>query len=547
MDEPVLFGVAGAPEVEPDRERLGGKGAGLVAMTQLGLPVPPGFILDTAVGARVASGALSLSAGDMDTILASVARLEKATGRSFGSGPRPLLVSVRSGAPASMPGMMDTVLNVGLTREASEALAAETGDRRFALDCRRRFLQAFSQIVLDLPAEPFEEILEIARDEAGVDADAELDASVLKQVVRGFEELIVRRVGDGFPDDAPRQLQLALLAVFNSWNADRAAHFRQLQGIGEDLGTAAVVQVMVFGNRSAGSATGVMTTRNPSTGEAAPFGEYMANAQGDDIVGGLLTPAPLTERARHDLGVSEPSLERVLPDVWEALRDHGQRLEAHYGVPQEIEFTVEDGQLMLLQVRAAKLTDRARLRVAVEMAQEGAITRAQAVERCGDELLAPMLVRRADPKPGDRLFAKGLPASPGAASGVLAFTSEDAVRATRAGQPVVLLRRETDPSDVHGMDAAVAIVTARGGMTSHAAVVARGMGRPCVTAASGIRIDAANGLASAGGQVLRAGDRVTVDGASGQVFIGTVALREPAPTGHLATILEWKAAHPTHA
>ena len=538
--EPVLFGRDGASVPEPDPNLLGRKGAGLIAMCGLGLPVPPGFILPTTLGASVARGESVLDADWTGTLDPTVAALEGATGRTFGRGARPLLVSVRSGAAVSMPGMMDTVLNIGLNDETTAALATETGDERFALDCRRRFLQGFATVVLDVSPDLFEDVLEELRAEADVETDAELEPPDLRRAIARFTTIVSGEAGNAFPDDPREQLRLAVMAVFHSWNTDRARRYRQLQGIDENGGTAAVVQAMVFGNRGAGSATGVMTTRNPSTGEAAPYGEFMLQAQGEDIVSGLHTPAPLTERARLDLGAEAASMERTLPKEWGDLREAADRLEAHFRTPQEIEFTVEDGALMLLQTRDAKLTDRAALRVAVEMAQEGRIERREAVARCGEEMLAPLLVLRARPSASDRPWTRGLPASPGAAVGELVFTSKAAEASSARGRTPILLRPETDPRDVHGMAAAGAIVTTRGGMTSHAAVVARAMGKPCVTAATSLRLDQANEIASAAGVALRAGDTVTVDGGTGMVFAGKVPLEEPVPSGHLATILQWR-------
>ncbi|MDD9910772.1 MAG: pyruvate, phosphate dikinase [Ahrensia sp.] len=531
------FGLGGeAPSV--DVETMGNKGAGLVEMSTLGLPVPPGFILGTQLGASLKSAG-DLSDDVIAALRAALQELEAKTGRRFGDMSDPLLVSVRSGAAVSMPGMMDTVLNLGLNGRTVEAMAQTIGGERFAWDSYRRFIQSFAQVVLGLDDDPFEIALETMRDQHGVDSDSDLPDEVLKEIGARFEAIVEEETGERFPQDLETQLQLAVLAVFRSWNTSRARTFRAMQNIPDDGGTAAIVQAMVFGNRDNMSCSGVYFTRNPSTGANKPFGEYVVNAQGEDVVSGLRTPRELTEEARLAAMSDEPSMERLFPQAYEELVALGHRLEAHYGDLQEIEFTMEAGTLYLLQTRRGKRNPKAALRVAVEMVREGIISRADAVARCGDDMLAPMLVEKVD-HGGARPFTKGLAASPGAVSGKIAFTSQSAIDRQEASEVAILVRPETDPRDVHGMNAARGIVTARGGMTSHAAVVARGMGKPCITAAMSLKIDLADASCSSLGQTLREGDVITIDGSTGMVFVGELPRIKPEPDGDLATLLEWK-------
>ncbi len=525
--------------VEPDREVMGAKGAGLVEMSRLGLPVPPGFVLGTGLGERVAGEGAALSDEMLASIEDAMTQLETVTGRSFGGKSNPLLLSIRSGAAASMPGMMDTVLDLGLNDATVDALAAETGDERFAWDSYRRFIQSFSQVVLDLDDELFEMALEDARFEHNVEADSDLCASSLKVLAGRFLGIVREEAGTAFPQQVDEQLALALMAVFKSWNTRRARNFRDMNGIPHEGGTAAVVQAMVFGNRDDRSCSGVYFTRNPSTGAKKPYGEYMSNAQGEDVVSGVRTPMELTEESRVAAMSDNPSMEHLLPSSYARLLEAGETLEAHFGDMQEIEFTVESDTLYLLQTRTAKRNPKAALRIAVEMANEGVVTRQDAVKRCSEEMLAPMLVARADTQ-GAKPFAKGLPASPGAVSGEIAFTSGKAIEIADAGGAAILVRPETDPRDVHGMHAAAGILTSRGGMTSHAAVVARGMGKPCITAAMGLKIDVEGNTCSAAGQILDSGDVITIDGGTGMAYVGELPVMKPEPDGDLATLLKWK-------
>lgn len=523
----------------PDVAIMGAKGAGLVAMHALGLPVPPGFILGTSLGGTLADETSQLGDDVLLAVQGTVEKLEQTTGRKFGDTQKPLLLSVRSGAAASMPGMMDTVLDLGLNAQTVEALAAETGDERFAWDSYRRFIQSFSQVVLELDDDPYEMALEDMRERCGVDADSDLPAEALKELAGQFLEIVEGSALEPFPQDVTVQLSLALIAVFKSWNTKRARTFRDMHGISHEGGTAATVQAMVFGNRDERSCSGVYFTRNPSTGANRPYGEYIANAQGEDVVSGVRTPMELTEESREVALSDNPSMETLLPEAYGQLLEAGQKLEAHFGDMQEVEFTVESGRLYMLQTRTARRNPKASLRVAVEMAKDGLITRVQAVERCTEEMLAPMLVAKADAT-GAKHFAKGLPASPGAVSGEIAFTSERAMEVAEVGRSVILVRPETDPRDVHGMNAATGILTSRGGMTSHAAVVARGMGKPCITAAMALKIDIDAQSCSSAGQVLNAGDIITIDGGTGMVYPGKLPVVKPEPDGDLATLLEWK-------
>ena len=526
----------------PDAELVGRKGANLITMTQLELPVPPGFVIGTDIGQRIANGGDALTAEEREGVSRSIAAIEAQLDRRFGAEKRPLLLSVRSGAPVSMPGMMDTVLNLGLNDKTVLGLAEETGDDRFAWDTYRRFVQMFATVVLDHDPDEFENILEQAREEIGALEDSQLPASSLKEVTKTFIELIEEFDGFDFPQDPNDQLDLCLLAVFNSWNTKRAQRFRDMQGLDSVSGTAAVVQAMVFGNRDERSCSGVYFTRNPSTGENRPYGEYLPKAQGEDVVSGLRTPLELTELDGQSNFSTSVSMEKAFPDEFSELIALGDKLENHFLDSQEIEFTVESGKLFLLQTRSAKRNPNASLRMAVEMVNEGLISRSQAMARCNTDDLVAMLVTRVDPSKAGPSIVSGLPASPGAAAGEVVFTSADAVKAKEQGRECVLVRRETDPKDVHGMDAAVAILTTRGGMTSHAAVVARGMGKPCITAAMKLKIDPTETQASTSQVTLNAGDVITVDGGIGKVFQGRVDIVSPKPDGDLATLLQWKEA-----
>ncbi|MEP0943642.1 MAG: pyruvate, phosphate dikinase [Rhizobiaceae bacterium] len=541
MPDPVLFAFGfGDAAVVPDKDLMGTKGANLAEMTNIGLPVPAGFVLNAQLGQRVAAGADDLDATISQQVRAAVTRLQNLMDRQFGAGPNPLLLSVRSGAAVSMPGMMDTVLNLGLNSETVEALSQQTGDPRFAWDSYRRFIQSFASVVMDVDGAEFEDVLDDFRQRNGVETDAELSAADLQEATQIFLQLVEQTSGEPFPQDVFTQLELALMAVFHSWNTSRARRYRDMYGLSHEGGTAAVIQAMVFGNRDQNSCTGVYFTRNPSNGEAAPYGEYMPNAQGEEVVSGIRTPMELTEAARA-MGLSDnPSMEKQLPNVYSALIEFGGHLEKHFRDMQEIEFTVESGELYLLQTRSGKRTPKAGLKIAIAMVDEGLISKGEAVQSCDMTALEAMLVSRVDAPPGTAFVAKGLPASPGVATGAIVFSSDEAVAQREQGRDTILLRSETDPRDVHGMHAAAGILTTRGGMTSHAAVVARGMAKPCITAAMMLKIDLASQTCSASGLELKAGDIITIDGSAGTVYIGEQPVKTPQPDGDLATILAWQ-------
>lgn len=518
---------------------LGGKGANLAEMAKLGLPVPPGFTLTTEVCAEFYKNARAYPrelAGQVDKALAA---LEKKTGKKFGDPASPLLVSVRSGARASMPGMMDTVLNLGLNDDTVEGLAQLAGDARFAYDSYRRFIQMYSDVVLELEHGVFEEILGAQKDLQGYRSDTEMEADDWKEIVAQYKRAVERELGKPFPADPKEQLWGAIGAVFASWMNDRAIFYRKHNSIPESWGTAVNVQAMVFGNMGDTSATGVAFTRDPSTGEKKFYGEFLINAQGEDVVAGIRTPKALTKAARIEMKEPGESLEECMPDVFAELTAVYKKLEAHYRDMQDIEFTVERGKLFMLQTRNGKRTAKAALKIAVDMAAEKLIGQNEAVLRVDpmalDQLLHPTI---ADNYKRD-LICKGLPASPGAAVGVVVFDPDEAESRAAAGEAVILVREETSPEDIHGMHASKAIVTARGGMTSHAAVVARGMGRPCVSGAGDIRIDAKAGEFRAAGRIVKKGQTVTVDGSSGEVLFGAADMVQPELTGDFGTLMEW--------
>ncbi|MGE0094325.1 MAG: pyruvate, phosphate dikinase [Alphaproteobacteria bacterium] len=521
------------------RALLGGKGANLAEMSNIGLPVPPGFTISTEVCTWFYANGNKYPADLKDQVAAALKSVEASVGAKFGDAENPLLVSVRSGARASMPGMMDTVLNLGLNEKTVEGLAKRSGDPRFAYDSYRRFIQMYADVVLEIDRYGFEEILEQEKEELGVTLDTELDAKALKKLVAAYKAKVAEARGKPFPEDVHEQLWGAIGAVFGSWMNQRAITYRRLHAIPEDWGTAVNVQAMVFGNMGDDCATGVAFTRNPSTGERLLYGEFLVNAQGEDVVAGIRTPQPLTNAGKATSGGGRPSMEEVMPDAFHALVDVQARLEAHYRDMQDIEFTVQQGKLWMLQTRSGKRTAQAALKVAVDMVKEGVIKEGEALQRLEPTALDQLLHPRLDPKAERKVIARGLPASPGAASGFVTFTADEAERRAAAGDPVILVRLETSPEDIHGMHAAQGIVTARGGMTSHAAVVARGMGRPCVAGAGELKIDAGAGTMSAGAVAVRAGDRITIDGASGQIMLGAVATIQPELTGDFATVMGW--------
>jgi pyruvate,orthophosphate dikinase len=518
---------------------LGGKGANLAEMAGLGLPVPPGFILTTEVCTAYNDSDKNFPDGLTAQVEAGLKELESKSGKGFGDAKNPLLVSVRSGARASMPGMMDTVLNLGLNDETAAGLAALSENRRFALDSYRRFIQMYSNVVLDIPHHTFEDILENHKDDNGYYSDTEMNADNWAALIEDYKKAVKDELGYEFPQDPNKQLWGAISAVFDSWMNDRAIVYRRLQDIPASWGTAVNVQAMVFGNMGDTSATGVAFTRDPSTGENTYYGEFLINAQGEDVVAGIRTPQTLTKKAREGMGEKADSMEEAMPDVYAELADVFAKLETHYRDMQDIEFTVERGKLWMLQTRTGKRTAKAALKIAVDMASDGMISEDEAMLRVEpmslDQLLHPTL----DPDAARDLVATGLPASPGAAIGEVVFSSDEAERLTKAGHKVILVRTETSPEDIHGMHAAEAIVTARGGMTSHAAVVARGMGTPCVCGASSIRIDYDEKSFSVAGREIKKGEIITVDGASGKVFAGAVAMVQPEMSGDFAKLMGW--------
>jgi pyruvate,orthophosphate dikinase len=533
------FGGGGADGDASMKNLLGGKGANLAEMSSLGLPVPPGFTITTEACVHYYANGKSYPADLEGQVAKGLKKVEELTGKQFGDAANPLLVSVRSGARASMPGMMDTVLNLGLNDETVDGLAKLSGDRRFAFDSYRRFIQMYSNVVLDLDHHMFEEILDEHKDRLEARVDTDLTAEDWEAVVADYKRAVEGELGKPFPQDPHEQLWGAIGAVFASWMNDRAKFYRRMHDIPESWGTAVNVQSMVFGNMGESSATGVAFTRNPSTGENKLYGEFLINAQGEDVVAGIRTPQPLTKAAREEMGDVSPSMEEALPEVFVQFREVVGRLEKHYRDMQDIEFTVEKGRLYMLQTRNGKRTAKAALKVAVDLASEGLITKEEAVMRVEPGSLDQLLHPTIDPGSPRDVIASGLPASPGAATGKVVFTAEEAEKLGGAGEAVILVREETSPEDIRGMDAARGIVTARGGMTSHAAVVARGMGRPCVSGAGEIRIDGKAGEFHARGRTIKAYDIVTIDGSTGEVLSGAVKMIEPELSGDFGTLMGW--------
>jgi pyruvate,orthophosphate dikinase len=521
------------------RELLGGKGAGLAEMANLGLPVPPGFTITTAVCTQFYANDRKYPKDLEKQVDAGLAHIARIAGKRFGDAKDPLLVSVRSGGRASMPGMMDTVLNLGLNDDTVRALAANSGDRRFAFDSYRRFIQMYSNVVLGIEHHNFEDILEEHKLRSGFTLDTELGAEDWLVVVSRYKERVEEEQGRPFPQDPREQLWGAIGAVFGSWMNQRAVIYRRLHNIPESWGTAVNVQAMVFGNMGDTSATGVAFTRNPSTGEKRLYGEFLINAQGEDVVAGIRTPQEITEAARKESGSDKPSMEKAMPEAFKELSRIYAVLERHYRDMQDLEFTVERGKLWMLQTRGGKRTAKAALRIAVELANEKLIGKEEAVARIDPASLDQLLHPTIDPKAERTVIATGLPASPGAASGEIVFSSDEATKLKADGKPVILVRVETSPEDIHGMHAAEGILTTRGGMTSHAAVVARGMGKPCVAGAGAIRVDYAAGTMQAMGRTLKRGDTITIDGSTGQVLAGRVPMVEPALSGEFGTLMGW--------
>ncbi|MER9627448.1 pyruvate, phosphate dikinase [Mesorhizobium sp. M0296] len=533
------FGDGAAEGRAGDRNLLGGKGANLAEMCSLGLPVPPGFTITTEVcNAYYANGHAYPASLEADVAVA-LDHIGRLTGRRFGDPSKLLLVSVRSGARASMPGMMDTVLNLGLNDETVEALAADSGDPRFAYDSYRRFIQMYSDVVMGLDHEVFEEILEDQKGGLGHELDTELTAIEWQGVIALYKAKVEEELGKPFPQDPHEQLWGAIGAVFSSWMNNRAITYRRLHDIPESWGTAVNVQAMVFGNMGDTSATGVAFTRNPSTGEKQLYGEFLVNAQGEDVVAGIRTPQNITEAARIAAGSDKPSLQKLMPDAFQAFVSISDRLEKHYRDMQDLEFTIERGKLWMLQTRSGKRTAKAALKIAVDMAKDGLISKEEAVARIDPASLDQLLHPTIDPKAARDIIGVGLPASPGAATGEIVFSSNDAEEAKTQGRKAILVRIETSPEDIHGMHAAEGILTTRGGMTSHAAVVARGMGKPCVSGAGSLRVDYKAGTLMAMGATFRKGDIITIDGGNGQVLKGAVPMLQPELSGDFAAIMEW--------
>ncbi|HEX5932125.1 MAG TPA: pyruvate, phosphate dikinase [Methyloceanibacter sp.] len=533
------FGGGRADGSAAGRDRLGGKGAYLAEMSRLGLPVPPGFTISAELCAVYYELGRKLPEELKPMVNAALDKVGEIVGARFGDEDNPLLVSVRSGSRASMPGMMDTVLNLGLNDRTVEGLARRSGDRRFAYDTYRRFIQMYADVVLGIDHELFEEILENVKNLKGFELDTELSAEDWAELIARFKTLVATELGTPFPQDIHAQLWGAIAAVFGSWQNARAIAYRRLHDIPDDWGTAVTIQAMVFGNMGERSATGVVFTRNPSTGARELYGEFLVNAQGQDVVAGIRTPQSLTEAARRAANASRPSLEALMPDVFATLEAACAELESHFRDIQDIEFTVQEGKLFILQSRSGKRSTQAALKIAVDMAEEGLITREEAVRSIDagqlDQLLHPTL----DPDAEKTVLAKGLPASPGAASGELVFDADEAVHLKAQGHTVILARVETSPEDVQGMHAAVGILTTRGGMTSHAAVVARGMGRPCVVGASSVVIDLERETLSAGGVLLHKGQVVTIDGSTGQIIKGRVPMRQAELSDDFNTLMQW--------
>lgn len=533
------FGAGVADGDASMKNLLGGKGANLAEMNKIGLPVPPGFTITT----EVCTEFYKLGQKYPDVLAAQVneaiEKVGKIVEKSFGDAQNPLLVSVRSGARASMPGMMDTVLNLGLNDITVEGLAAKSGNRRFAYDSYRRFIQMYSNVVLELEHHMFEDILETYKETNDYKDDTELEAQDWEEVVKKYKAAVESEMGKPFPQDVNDQLWGAIGAVFKSWMNDRAIFYRKMHDIPQSWGTAVNVQAMVFGNMGDTSATGVAFTRNPSTGEKLFYGEYLINAQGEDVVAGIRTPKSITKIQRETMGEAGESLEESLPDVYAQLDEVYKKLENHYRDMQDIEFTAENGKLWMLQTRNGKRTAKAALKIAVDMVAEGMITEEEAVLRVDpmalDQLLHPTI--KASYKRD--ILTKGLPASPGAAVGEVVFSSDEAEELANQGKAVILVREETSPEDIHGMHAAKAIVTSRGGMTSHAAVVARGMGRPCVSGAGEIRIDEEAEQFSVRGRIIKKGDLISIDGGAGEVLFGAAELEQPELSGDFASLMVW--------
>ncbi len=520
------------------KKLLGGKGAGLAEMTAIGLPVPPGFTITTETCIKFFENGNKFPEGLWEQVLDAMKKLENKTGKIFGSDENPLLVSVRSGAPISMPGMMDTILNLGLTDKSVEGLAKQTNNPRFAWDAYRRLLQMFGNVVLSIPHEEFEEKLDEIKKKYGAKQDVELSVDALKELVEEYKK-IYKNHGYEFPQDPYKQLELAIRAVFESWNNERAIVYRRINKIPDDMGTAVNIVTMVFGNMGDDSGTGVAFTRDPRTGEKHLYGEFLPNAQGEDVVAGIRTPHAVNEYSKQDANRNLPTMEELMPDVYKQLVNVAELLEKNYRDMQDIEFTIEKGKLYLLQTRTGKRTARAAVKIAVDMANEGLITKEEAVMRVTPDQVDTLLHPQIDPNAEKKEIAKGLAASPGAAVGKVVFDPDKAVAMVENGEKVILVRPETTPDDIHGMHASEGILTARGGMTSHAAVVARAMGKPAVVGCEELDVHIKEGYFVARNIKIKEGDIITIDGTTGSVYLGSVPLIMPSLSGDLETILSW--------
>jgi len=522
-----FFGKGKAEGNAKMKDILGGKGANLAEMTNLGIPVPPGFTISTQMCTYYYKNKKKLPKDFFKEVKKYMEKIEKGVGKKFGDKDNPLLVSVRSGAKISMPGMMDTILNLGLNDKTVQGLIKQTDDERFVYDAYRRFIQMFSDVVLKIDKNKFEEIIEEKKKEKGVSLDTELDAEDWKEITQKFKELFKKEMGYNFPQDVNKQLKMAILAVFESWNNPRAITYRNLNKIPHDLGTAVNVQAMVFGNMGENSGTGVAFTRNPSTGKKEFYGEFLMNAQGEDVVAGIRTPQKLDE------------LKKTMPQIYKQLDKIRIKLEKHYRDMQDIEFTIEKGKLYLLQTRTGKRTAQAQVKIAVDMVKEGLITKEEAIKRVDPHALDQLLHPTIDPESKPQAIAKGLAASPGAASGKVVFNAQDAIEEAQRGKKVLLVRKETSPEDVGGMAASCGILTSTGGLTSHAAVVGRGMGKPCVVGCSDITVDEEREEFKVKDRVIKRGDVISIDGSTGEVFLGEVKLVEPKVAGEFATLMKW--------
>ena len=521
------------------KDLLGGKGANLAEMCSLKLNVPPGFTVTTQACLDYEKLGKKINDEVRSQVLASIAEVEKMTGKKFGDNANPLLFSVRSGARASMPGMMDTVLNLGMNDQSVLGLAKLTNNERFAWDSYRRFIQMYANVVMDFNVSLLESSLEDLKEARGVHEDTKLSASDLKELVGVYKKIIMEESGQSFPTDPMEQLWRAIAAVFNSWENPRAIKYREIYDIPHNWGTAVNVQSMVFGNMGDDCATGVCFTRDPSTGERKFFGEYLINAQGEDVVAGIRTPQPINDFSKNESNKNFQTLEEAMPKAFAELTEVYKKLEGHYKDMQDIEFTIENKSLYILQTRNGKRTAAAGIKIAVDLVGEGILKKEEALLRVNPEDLNQLLHPRLDPKAAKNIIAKGLPASPGAGAGIIAFTSERAHTLAEAGKKVILVRQETSPEDIAGMVASQGILTARGGMTSHAAVVARGMGKPCVAGCSSLVIDYNSGTMTVGNKKFKEGDSLTIDGATGEVIEGIVPTIDAAITNDFATFMQW--------